>query len=218
MFPPQTAVSIDCFVRASTLAAPVDGVVRTLREYHRSGTIDELTVRAWPDEVPLAGGAEDPDAITRYRLFRAWADEHDVDLEPAFARRDRTTLVSDGTEPVLVLPVMCLAVHVDGELTAVVPHRDGETTYSVGDALADLEGRAPGPSPDARGSDRCPACGSEVVTGQGLYACPACSWTDVEGIEVAADVGANDGDDRSGADETVESPAEDADDPRPRPP
>jgi len=49
---------------------------------------------------------------------------------------------------VLVTPVQCLAIYVNGVLKEVFPH-----------------------DPDA-----CPACEARLVTGQGVYACRNCEW------------------------------------------
>lgn len=218
----QVAVAVDCFVRASSLVEPVDRTIQTLREYDRTNVIEDLEVRAWPDEIPLTDATEDSDVVMRHRLFQAWADENDVRLEPAFAKRQRTSLVSDETETVLVLPVMCLAIHVDGELTDLAPHRMGATTYTVDDALFDLRGYATSSAPDVQTPIRCPACGDALVTGQGLYTCSACSWTDVATAGDVADSGSGvGGGNQSGSDESGEAAeplAEDIDEQRPLPP
>jgi hypothetical protein len=74
-----------------------------------------------------------------YERFRTWADNDGVSLEPAFARRTRTTLGGDGPVAFLLLPVVCLAVRVDGDLVTVAPHSTGATAYTVTDALSDVE-------------------------------------------------------------------------------
>lgn len=138
MTPLQPAVTIDCFVRASALAEPIDAVIERLRDCETRDVIDELTVEAWPAEIGLTDVPENSIGA-RYELFETWADRNDVSLGPAFATRERTTLVDGEPDTVLVLPVLCLAVHVDDTLANVVPHRTGTMTYTVEDALADLE-------------------------------------------------------------------------------
>lgn len=189
MIPVQSATGVDvaCHVRATSLVAPVDETVERLREFTDEGVVDDLTVETWPDEVVIDEETEDDPAVERYRRFGEWAEDADVSLRPAFTVRERTTLVEDRPKTALVLPVCCLAVYRDGELACVAPHRDGDETYTVDDALADLErGTRLGSAPTREGPpvpttpldapERCPACDRTVVNGQGVYACPACSW------------------------------------------
>jgi hypothetical protein len=61
-----------------------------------------------------------------------------VSLCPGFTVRERASLVDERTMTVLVPPVLCLAIHVDGELSEVAPHRTDTATYTVEDALAGL--------------------------------------------------------------------------------
>ena len=133
--PPLT---VDCYSRAASLGPPVDGALETLREYHRRGVIDELTVRVWPEEVVLTDYTEETPLLAQYRRFRTWAERAGVSLRPGFAIRERASLVDERTVTVLVPPVLCLAIHVDGELAEVAPHRTDTATYTVEDALTDL--------------------------------------------------------------------------------
>lgn len=135
----QTRVSIDCYVRPSVLTERADRIIETLRKYNECGVLTDLTEKTWPAEVPLADEAAASEIVAHYDLFQKWADLHGVSLAPAFTTRDQTTLVSDDPHPVLVLPMICLAIHLDGRLASVVPHSTKTTTYTVEDALTDLE-------------------------------------------------------------------------------
>jgi len=135
---PRPHVAVDCYVRASTMAAPVGGLVETLSEYDEEGIVDELAIEIWPEEVSLAADTKKQPALDRYDRLRAWADDRGVSLEPAFARRERTSLANDGSDAVLVFPMVCLAVRVDGKLVSVAPHSTATGTYTVADALADI--------------------------------------------------------------------------------
>lgn len=233
--PPRSAVAVHCYVRASSLVAPVDATVETLREFDRTGAIDELRIEAWPDEVPLEGESEHAAVLGRFQAFQDWADRLGASVEPAFAVRERTTLVADESEAVLVLPVVCLSIHVDGRLASVVPHLEGGTAYTVDDALADLEAldyAAPtvanrateGPPPavpsDARTLEHCPACLAGLETGQGLYACPSCAWVGVDPAESRTTTRVTDASRDGEADEPdpVESEASETGRPDERPP
>lgn len=194
----QPSIGIDCYVRASSTGGATGDVVETLRGYAATGVVDDLSVRTWPDRVVLRPATRDADPVERFEKFRAWADRHGVSIVPPFAVRERATLVDDPAA-VLVVPALCLAVRVDGELASVVPHRTGTTEYAVDDLLADLEagtvrsgvpsGRpagvgdrtddAAGATRGTRTPDRCPACGGGLATGQGLYACRSCPWSGV---------------------------------------
>lgn len=130
-------VAVDCYVRASAAQDPVDDVLDTVHEYADAGSVDELSVGVWPDRIRL--GDDDAGAvIDDYERFQSWADTDGVSLEPAFTRRTRTTLPRDDPDTFLVLPVVCLAVRVDGDLVTVAPHTTGTTTYTVADALSDV--------------------------------------------------------------------------------
>lgn len=139
--PPSTAaVAVDCYVRASSRTDAVDATIERLREDDRTDVIDELTVQSWPAQVSLGDDAGHADIVERFETFRAWADSHDVYL-PSFEIREQTSLVDDETTPTVVLPVCCVAIHVDGTLASVVPHRTETTMYTVDEALSDLDAR-----------------------------------------------------------------------------
>lgn len=131
-------ITVDCYVRASTAKGAVGETIETLRAYEGRGVIEDLGVELWPDEVMLTAETEETALVGRYRRFRAWAEQADVSLRPAFQTRERATLVSERPARALVLPTVCLAVRVDGQLASVVPHRADGATYTVGDALGDL--------------------------------------------------------------------------------
>lgn len=141
-------IAVDCYVRAASLGSPVDETVEALRDYDRRGRLDDLAVDVWPDEVALTDVSEGTAPLVRYRRFRAWAEREGVSLRPGFVVRERASLVSERPATSLVLPVVCLAIHVEGELATVAPHRDGTATYTVEDALDDLAAPEPGvPAP-----------------------------------------------------------------------
>jgi hypothetical protein len=132
-------VTLDCYVRATAAGVLVDDISDTLHTCNEGGLLDELTVEFWPDEIRLTDDTEETAVRAHYRQFQAWAESEGVSLEPAFTRRERTTPVSDGSDTVLVLPVLCLAIRIDGELVSVAPHTTGTTPYTVMDALADIQ-------------------------------------------------------------------------------
>lgn len=60
-------------------------------------------------------------------------------------------LVDDVPATMLVLRVLCLAVHVGGTRTNIVPHRIGTRTYTIEQALTDFQtlNRLHAPMPNA---------------------------------------------------------------------
>jgi hypothetical protein len=133
-----TAPTVTCFARAGALGPRVDETIETLRDYDQRGTIDALTVDVWPDEVVLAAASRETTPVVQYHRFRRWAERAGVSLSPAFTIRRQASLVDEQPASALVLPVVCLAVRVDGELTTVAPHRFEGTAYTVEDVLEDL--------------------------------------------------------------------------------
>lgn len=131
-------ITIECYARAATMSGPVNETIETLQAYDQQDVIETLTVDVWPDEVVLTAETKETALIEQYRRFQTWAEQTDVSLQPAFLIRERATIVSDQPKRALVLPMVCLAIHADGELTTVVPHQTDTTTYTVEDALADL--------------------------------------------------------------------------------
>lgn len=107
------------------------------------GVIDTFSVRVWGkyvattvDALPETAG---PTIRNRVAEFWSWADQNDYDLEPAFRRREMTTLTSDASADIIDLPMLCLEVRNGERLVVVSPCQiDGET-YSVLDCVDQLE-------------------------------------------------------------------------------
>jgi hypothetical protein len=62
-----------------------------------------------------------------------------VTLDPGFEQCERVTYMSGHPQPILVLPAVCLVVRIDGHIVAVAPHQAERSTYTVSDAMADIE-------------------------------------------------------------------------------
>lgn len=232
MNPTPTSIRVACHVRKASLVAPVDSTLRSLDRLEDEGVIDEFTVSAWPGEVRLTDDPPHGDVVETFEEFDAWAEQWNVSIRPPFTVETRTSQITGESRDVLITPVQCLAIYVNGVLVEVFPHssdRRGEgETYTILDALSLLEereiqafgagrtseptsgrtseptsgrtseptsGRTSEPTPgraseptsgrrptadvDAADADRCPACGTRFVTGQGVYACPDCDWTGI---------------------------------------
>lgn len=197
---PTPHIHVACYVRHASLVAPLDSTIRTLTRFETEGVIDDVTVSAWPAEVQLGDAPPHSDVVTLFEEFDAWADQWGVSIRPPFAVETRRSEFTGTTREMVRTPVQCLAIYVNGVLVEVFPHTadrtDDGATYTVRDALALLEthdiqafgaGQAPATPPSQRpaapepagDADSCPACESQLVTGQGVYTCPDCAWVGI---------------------------------------
>lgn len=121
---------------------PRTAVLTRLRELEAAGLVDDMSVRVWGRYVAApsesAEGTEHP-IRDRIAEFRAWAEENESSLEPAFRRCERTTMVSETTSDVIRLPLQCLAVYEGDRLVEVVPRSTGRGTETVADCVSRLE-------------------------------------------------------------------------------
>lgn len=177
-------ICVDCYLRSASLAGPLDETLATVQGLVDDGTIDEVAVHTWPSTVVLSEETEHTDVVDTFRTFEAWAAQWNVSIEPPFGVESRTSRITGDEREVLVTPVLCLAVSVNGALREVFPHHADDTTYTVEDALTalaqgavtvDTELTQPLTTPD----DHCPWCEVPLETGQGLYACPDCDWVGI---------------------------------------
>jgi hypothetical protein len=107
------------------------------------GIIDTLSVRVWGkyvattvDSLPETAG---PTIRSRVAEFWSWADQNEYNLEPAFRRREMTTLTAEASTNIIDLPMLCLEVRNGERLVVVSPCQiDGET-YSAVDCVDQLE-------------------------------------------------------------------------------
>lgn len=139
----STTIGVGCFVRTSSLVAPVDSTLRTLEDLDDGGLIDDITVDAWPAEVRLGNPGPYSDVVDLFEQFEAWAARWNVSICPPFATETHHSAITGDTREVLHTPVQCLAVYVNGVLMEVFPHStdpagDGNT-YTVRAGLGLLE-------------------------------------------------------------------------------
>jgi len=139
-------ITVVCHVRPSLVLEPVDAKIETLRTCESQGTIDALLLRSWPAEVSLGDGGPHNEVVERFERFQQWASRHDVDVTPPFRVRTATSIASDEETETLLTPGICLALYHEERLRCVVPHTDGETTYTVSETIAALRtGELPAP-------------------------------------------------------------------------
>lgn len=174
-------ISIDCYARPTSLSAPIDATLTTIQELVEDGTIDDCTIHSWPSTVVLSDETDHTDVVETFRTFEAWADQWGVSIEPPFSVETRTSQITGDRREVLVTPVLCVAISIEGALREVFPHQTEGRTYTVEDAITTLTKgtitvNSDLTAPIEAADDRCPWCEAPIVTGQGLYACSECDW------------------------------------------
>jgi hypothetical protein len=114
-------------------------VVQRLCDLDEARCIDEFDVSTWPEQATLSPDRPGVDVVDAYERFESWASARGVSINPPFVVRSGTrTLVGD-EYAVLRTPTMCLAIYDGPRLAGVFPCVDGDTVYTVEDALSALE-------------------------------------------------------------------------------
>ena len=139
--PPERRVVL--YIRQHASAALVEGLCRLVGRVRRLETdgIAAVEIATWGPVTPAleAFGDTGPTTMLTAESFLAWAEREGYTLQPAFSRRDASSLVGPESSTELRVPTACLAVYVDGALTFVAPCSDGERTHSVAACLDALE-------------------------------------------------------------------------------
>jgi hypothetical protein len=125
-------------------------VWRQLRRFEDTGQVASVEVNVWGECVQWLRDTEDrTDRVpstgirTTYRRFEEWATAAGYDLEPGFDRSTRTSLVSPESHEVIVFPLLCLAVYVEGDVHAVFPCLTESRVWTLEDGLAILDPTQP---------------------------------------------------------------------------
>lgn len=144
---PQTRRA-ELFVRAD-LPTPSEkrrtAVESRLQELRCQGVFDGVETTVWEKRVPVSG--DSCPEKSRYNEFAEWATDAGVCLAPFFDTRECYSFDTGEKRRELVMPVLCLAVYDDGELTQVAPFARGGAPHSIEDYLDDIEtGREPIPA------------------------------------------------------------------------
>jgi hypothetical protein len=116
----------------------IAALLEELRGLEAGDTIDSLSVNTWPKQLrcpaeQLPGSKQE--IHDRLEEFRLWAAVRDTDLEPAFHRCEKSSLLDEQTREFVVLPMICLAVRSRGDLLAVFPFSADGETRTVQDCL-----------------------------------------------------------------------------------
>lgn len=128
------------YLRASAPSVARDRqreVVERAERLVETDRIEDVTVRRWDDRVVVSNGPDTADtrAVEAFESFKRHTEKSGRSIEPFFQEHER----SDGR--LIVFPMICIAVRVDGDLRAVFPCADADrsTVYSVWDCLTALE-------------------------------------------------------------------------------
>ena len=180
--PPSTDITVVCHVRAPLLFEPIDRQIETVQACESEGAVGSVLIRSWPDQVTISEDSPNGEVLEVFDRFRRWADSRGVSIEPPFRRRTVTSPITDESKRILTTPVLCLALYRDGQLVGVYPHSADDETITTNEVIGSLRtGEVPTTigsrpveaAPDGNG---CPACGGDILNGQGLATCVDCDW------------------------------------------
>lgn len=104
-------LTVSVYLRPSQLLEPIDTKLQTLQTLETEGAIDDLMIRAWPDEIMLTKQTPYTEAIDAFERMEAWAEYHGVSIRPPFAVRTTTSTITGDTCTVLSTPIMCLIIY-----------------------------------------------------------------------------------------------------------
>ena len=117
-------------------------VITQLHHLANDDVIEEFTVDSWgkhiattPENYP--SGAANA-ALEKATEFETWASQSGASLHPGFQRREHSSIITDTTREVIVLPIMCLAAYKNNSLHTVVPCSDDGGHHSINSYLAIL--------------------------------------------------------------------------------
>ena len=120
----------------------VDTVHSRLLELESSGVIDDLRTETWAGRQSRTAGIVGDTPAAVVDAYRAWASDVGCSLEPAFGRREATSMISAASCTEYVVPVVTVAVYDGDRLECVAPCTDGEETVTVEDCLDALAAEA----------------------------------------------------------------------------
>jgi hypothetical protein len=124
----ESALWVKLFTRAGA-AGTHDRVTEAIdrtRALEASGQVERCSVATWDKQVVLGDGKSGRsdrgrETLEKIEAFESWAAGRNASLYPFFEERTRRSLLTDGAETVVVLPVLCLAVYEGERLEAVFP-------------------------------------------------------------------------------------------------
>jgi len=129
-------LELDVYMRAFAPDAAQrrqEAMLERMRELRDRGMIEEVSVTRWSNQVSVSPehDREPPVGVEAYRELDQTTDGTELSIEPFF--RERSGHRENRT--VLSLPVLCVAIRRDGQITGVYPCSAPDGSYSVTDCL-----------------------------------------------------------------------------------
>ncbi|MFC6730448.1 HTH domain-containing protein [Natronoarchaeum mannanilyticum] len=129
-------LELDVYMRAFAPDAArrrQEAMLERMRELRDRGTAEAVSVTRWSNQVSVspARDRDPPVGVETYRELDAATDGTELSIEPFFRERSG----AGGDRTVLSLPVLCVAIRRDGEITGVYPSSAPDGSYSVTDCL-----------------------------------------------------------------------------------
>jgi hypothetical protein len=134
---------IELYLRGDTYGTydRQNGILDRVTDLEEAGVVADADVDTTWQRIRTPELDARDGAIETYEEFRTWAEANGYRLEPAFQRRQRSSLGTEVVHDVIVFPMASLAVYDGGELQAVFPcsgeNRDDH--FTVQDCLAACE-------------------------------------------------------------------------------
>jgi len=133
---PDRQLELDVYMRAFAPDAAQrrqEAMLDRMRELRDRGVIEDVSVTRWSNQVSVtpARDREPPVGVETYRELDEVIDGTELSIEPFFRERSG----AGGDRTVLSLPVLCVAIQRDGEITGVYPCSAPDGSYSVTDCL-----------------------------------------------------------------------------------
>jgi hypothetical protein len=131
-------LTVDLYIRADAPSPKRrDTIIERLEQLEQHNQISEFTIHPWPSamSLDLVKHIDGEGILDVVHSFETWAAQHGLRLRPPFDVRTSHSTITDETDKLLVLPVMCVAAYTDGVLVGVWPCSDGESVCTVEDAL-----------------------------------------------------------------------------------
>ena len=142
----ESALWVKLFTRAGAVGTHdrVTEAIDRTRALEASGQVERCSVATWDKQVVLGDGKSGRsdrgrETLEKIEAFESWAAGRNASLYPFFEERTRGSLLTDGAETVVVLPVLCLTIYEGERLEAVFPRMVDDVSYTVQEGLGALE-------------------------------------------------------------------------------
>ena len=117
-------------------------VITRLHRLANDDIIDEFTVDSWGKHIATTPENYPPEtvntALEKATEYETWARQNGASLHPGFQHREHSSIITDSTREVIVLPIMCLADYEGDRLQTVIPCSDDGGHHSINSYLDTL--------------------------------------------------------------------------------